>query len=55
MQRLKANGRLKLVAVIVQLVLVVALTGRGFKIGIIDDPFKNREEADSPVVRESRS
>lgn len=31
-----------------------ALTGRGFKIGIIDDPFKNREEADSPVVRESR-
>ena len=32
-----------------------ALTGRGFKIGIIDDPFKNREEADSPVIRESRS
>lgn len=32
-----------------------ALTGRGFKIGIIDDPFKNREEADSPVTRESRS
>jgi phage terminase large subunit-like protein len=31
-----------------------AQTGRGFKIGIIDDPFKNREEADSPVVRESR-
>lgn len=31
-----------------------ALTGRGFKVGIIDDPFKNREEADSPVVRESR-
>lgn len=31
-----------------------ALTGRGFKIGIVDDPFKNREEADSPVVRESR-
>jgi predicted phage terminase large subunit-like protein len=31
-----------------------ALTGRGFKIGIIDDPFKNREEADSAVVRESR-
>jgi hypothetical protein len=31
-----------------------ALTGRGFKIGIIDDPFKNREEADSPVVRDSR-
>lgn len=29
-------------------------TGRGFKVGIIDDPFKNREEADSPVVRESR-
>lgn len=29
-------------------------TGRGFKIGIIDDPFKNREEADSPVVRDSR-
>lgn len=31
-----------------------ALTGRGFKIGIVDDPFKNREEADSAVVRESR-
>ena len=31
-----------------------ALTGRGFKIGIIDDPFKNREEADSPVIRASR-
>lgn len=31
-----------------------AQTGRGFKIGIVDDPFKNREEADSPVVRESR-
>lgn len=31
-----------------------ALTGRGFKVGIIDDPFKNREEADSPVIRESR-
>lgn len=31
-----------------------ALTGRGFKIGIIDDPFKNREEADSIVTRESR-
>lgn len=31
-----------------------ALTGRGFKIGIIDDPFKNREEADSIVTRDSR-
>jgi hypothetical protein len=31
-----------------------SLTGRGFKVGIIDDPFKNREEADSPVTRESR-
>lgn len=30
-----------------------AITGRGFKIGIIDDPFKNREEADSTVTRES--
>lgn len=30
-----------------------AITGRGFKFGIIDDPFKNREEADSPVTRES--
>lgn len=29
------------------------ITGKGFKIGIIDDPFKNREEADSPVTRES--
>jgi predicted phage terminase large subunit-like protein len=31
-----------------------AQTGKGFKIGIIDDPFKNREEADSEVIRESR-
>jgi len=31
-----------------------AITGRGFKIGIIDDPFKNREEADSETIRESR-
>lgn len=31
-----------------------ALTGRGFKIGIVDDPFKNREEANSHVIRESR-
>lgn len=30
-----------------------AITGRGFKVGIVDDPFKNREEADSPVIRES--
>jgi hypothetical protein len=29
-------------------------TGRGFKIGIIDDPFKNREEADSATIRDSR-
>ena len=29
-----------------------AITGRGFKVGIIDDPFKNREEADSQVIRE---
>ncbi len=29
-------------------------TGRGFKIGIVDDPFKNREEADSAVIRDSR-
>ena len=29
-----------------------SITGRGFKIGIVDDPFKNREEADSPVIRE---
>ncbi len=31
-----------------------ALTGRGYKIGLIDDPFKNREEANSAVIRESR-
>lgn len=31
-----------------------ALTGRGFKIGLIDDPFKNREEADSMTIRDSR-
>lgn len=31
-----------------------SITGKGFKIGIIDDPFKNREEADSETTRESR-
>lgn len=31
-----------------------AFTGSGFKIGIVDDIFKNREEADSETVRESR-
>ena len=31
-----------------------AFTGRGFKIGIVDDLFKNREEAESQVVRDSR-
>lgn len=31
-----------------------ASTGRGFKIGIVDDPFKNREEADSLTIRDSR-
>lgn len=30
------------------------ITGKGFKIGIIDDVFKNREEADSQVIRDSR-
>jgi len=30
-----------------------SLTGFGFDIGIIDDPFKNRKEADSQVVREA--
>lgn len=29
------------------------ITGKPMDVGIIDDPFKNREEADSPVVRES--
>lgn len=29
------------------------ITGKGFKIGIIDDPFKNFEEADSPVIRDN--
>lgn len=29
------------------------LTGRGFKVGIIDDPIKNREEADSDTIREN--
>lgn len=29
-----------------------ALTGRGFNLGIIDDPTKNSEEAQSPVYRE---
>lgn len=30
-----------------------SITGRGFKIGIVDDPFKNRQEADSPLEREN--
>lgn len=29
------------------------ITGKGFKIGIIDDPFKNFEEADSEVIRDN--
>ena len=29
-----------------------SITGRGFKIGIIDDPLKNREEAESQTIRE---
>jgi len=28
------------------------ITGRGFHIGIVDDPFKNRQEANSPTIRE---
>lgn len=28
-----------------------AITGEGFTRGVIDDPFKNRKEADSPVTR----
>lgn len=31
-----------------------AFTGTGFKIGLIDDLFKNREEAESEVIRDSR-
>lgn len=31
-----------------------SLTGRGFKIGVIDDLFKNREEAESKTIRDSR-
>ncbi len=31
-----------------------AFTGTGFKIGIIDDLFKNREEAESKTIRDSR-
>jgi len=30
-----------------------AITGKGFKIGIIDDPFKNDEEAESEVIRDN--
>lgn len=29
------------------------VTGHGFKVGILDDPFKGREEADSRVVRDN--
>jgi phage terminase large subunit-like protein len=29
------------------------ITGKGYKIGICDDPFKNFEESDSPVVRDN--
>jgi hypothetical protein len=28
------------------------ITGRGFKVGIVDDPFKNRQEANSITIRE---
>jgi len=31
-----------------------ALTGRGFHLGVIDDPFKDGEEADSQLVRDKR-
>jgi hypothetical protein len=31
-----------------------AITGKGLKIGIIDDIFKNREEAESQTIRDSR-
>ena len=31
-----------------------SITGKGFKIGVIDDPFKNREEAASKTIRDSR-
>jgi len=30
-----------------------SITGKGFKIGIIDDPIKNRKEAESKTVRDS--
>ncbi len=30
-----------------------AIVGRGFSVGIIDDPFTSRQEADSPTQRES--
>lgn len=30
-----------------------SITGKGFKIGIIDDPFKNRKEADSKLIRDT--
>ncbi len=30
-----------------------AIVGRGFSVAVIDDPFRSREEADSPVQRES--
>jgi hypothetical protein len=30
-----------------------AIVGRGFSVGIIDDPFSSREEADSPTQREN--
>lgn len=30
-----------------------AITGKGFKIGIIDDPFKNDEEAESELMRDN--
>ncbi len=28
-----------------------SITGRGFDLGLIDDPFKNREDADSEIIR----
>jgi len=31
-----------------------SITGKGFKIGIVDDLFKDRQEADSKVIRDAR-
>jgi len=47
--RLESGGRMKLVGI------GGALTGFGFQLGLIDDPFKNQDEATSHAVRKAKA